>query len=69
MRLLPASDLATVAILLVLGFELAGSLLYSFVCALFLRRRERTAGTPDLKRGLPVLPLPARNAPDARKAA
>ncbi len=57
MRLLPASGLATVAILLVLRFELAGGLLYGFVCALFLRRRERTARTQDPKAGLPVLPL------------
>jgi len=69
MRLLPASNLSTVAILLVLGFELAGSLLCSFVCALFGRRRERTARTPELRGGLPVLPLPVRYAPDARKAA
>jgi hypothetical protein len=69
MGLLSASDVSTVAILLVLGFEFAGGLLYGFVFTFFLRRRERTARIPDPKGGLPVLSLPERHAHDARKAA
>ena len=69
MRLLPASDVSTLGILLILGFELSVGVLYGFVCAFLLRRRDRTALTPDPKGGLHVLPLPVRHAPDARKAA
>jgi hypothetical protein len=69
MRLLPASDVSTFGILLILGFELSAGLLYGFVCVFLLRRRERTARTPDPKSGLCVLQLSARHAPDARKAA
>ena len=68
MRLLPASGLSTVAILFVQGFELAGRPFYGFVCAGFLRNRERTARTPDPNGGLRVLSPPARQAPDARAA-
>ena len=68
MRLLPASDVSTLGILLILGFELSAGLLFGFVCVFLLRRRERTARTPDPKGGLRVLQLPARPAPDARKA-
>ncbi len=69
MRLLPASDVSTLGILLILGSELSAGVLYGFVCAFLLHRRERAGRAPDPKGGLHVLPLSARHAPDARKAA
>jgi hypothetical protein len=68
MRPLPASDVSTVAILLILGYELLGGLLYGFVVAFIVRRRERTR-PPDPRGGLRVLPLATRHTHDARKAA
>jgi hypothetical protein len=64
-----AADGSAGATLLMIVCEIAGGLVYGLAFASVLRRRARTAGFPDPKGGLRVIPLPARPAPDARKVA